>query len=126
MAFEKCPECGETNYEEDYSNYRSFDCGFVGVGSRRSNRCENPEKKIAPIDIPAEVSRYRLAFLDAAQVADNIAGDMIAEGQSAEFSTRCRELAKQMREFAGHGPNSYASPNFASQRTGLMSIFRRR
>ena len=125
MAFERCPECGETNYEEEYS-HRTFDCGFVGLHSTRSSRCDNPKKKIRPVDIPAEVSRYRLAFLDAAQVADSIAADMMTDGQPAEFSARCRELAKQMREFAGHGTHDAGASNFAPQRTGLMSIFRRR
>jgi hypothetical protein len=125
MAFEKCPECGETNYQEQYS-HRTFDCGFVGFGSTRSNRCGRPKKKLPAVDIPAEVSRYRLALLDAAQVADSIAADMMADGQSAEFARRCSELAKQMREFAGHGPNGFASPRSGAQRSGLISIFRRR
>jgi hypothetical protein len=125
MTFEKCPECGETNYEEKYG-HRTFDCGFVGLGYTRSIRCGNPRKKIASIDIPAEVSRYRLALLDAAQAAESIAADMMADNQSAEFAARCRELAKQMRNFAGHGQNNFSSTSFRSPPTGLMSIFRRR
>jgi hypothetical protein len=130
MAFEKCPECGETNYEEEYS-YRTFDCGFVGFGSVRSSRCERPRRQTATIDVPVEVARYRLALLDAAQAADTIAADMTAESQSPAFAARCRELAAQMREFAGHTAHGFSysdmtEPNFGPRRTRLMSVFRRR
>ena len=102
MPFEKCPECGETNYQENTLNYRAFDCGFEGYLGRRHNRCEGTKKK-PTISIPAEVARYRLAFLDATQVADAIAADMAADGnENNAFAGRCRELARQMREFAGH------------------------
>ena len=70
------------------------------------HECTNAQKqRQQPVSIPAEVARYRLAFLDAAQVADTIASARMAEEQDNAFVDRCRELAKQMREFAGHGSN---------------------
>lgn len=58
------------------------------------------------MSIPAEVARYRLAFLDAAHAAETIASDMAQEGHDTLYAERCRELAQQMREFAGHTANA--------------------
>lgn len=134
MAFSTCPECGESNYEEDdYSGIRSFDCGFESENDRRHSRCESKTRRRPnrPSVEPSDgASRYRLALLDAAQVAEILANDMAAEGASTEHVSRCRELALQMRGFAGHsgtGPVSFQ--DFTDVNTGstsrVLAIIRR-
>ena len=104
MVFAKCPECGETNHYESLST-RIFDCGFRSSYDARTSPCRAKNRRAAAaVSIPVEVGRYRLALLDAAQVAETIAADMTAEGQDSEFVERCADLARQMREFAGHTP----------------------
>ena len=107
MPFEKCPICGETNFEEDVVQERSFECGFSSLKDRRTSQCQTPKEDRNPsTSRPAatndEAARYRLALLDAAQVADVLAADMSTAGQDARFVDRCRELARQIRAFAGH------------------------
>lgn len=105
MPFEKCPECGSTNFEEDDDEERFFDCGFQSVGERRSARCDKPDpshRKAAAPAADSEAARYRLALLDAAQVVDVLGSDMTSAGQDPRFVERCRELARQIKAFAGH------------------------
>ncbi len=127
MAFSKCPECGETNYEEDTDGLRIFDCGFESEEERRVSRCDNPDPRVQ--EIPAEIARYRLALFDCAQAAETIGNDMQAKGVAGEFTERCRDLARQMRDFAGNsddfggpgqGPGSGGTP--ASK---VLSILRK-
>lgn len=132
MSFEKCPECQETNFYEGDYKHRTFDCGFQSQYDTRTKPCRSNDRRAAgagvPISIPHEVARYRLALLDAAQAADAIAADMTAQGHENEFAERCRDLARQMREFAGH--SGVGSPvGFARQGkragTALMTIIRK-
>ncbi len=123
MAFSKCPECGETNYEENSTSFRTFDCGFVGFYNDRDKRCGNPKGR-APA-IPAEIARYRLALLDAAQAAETIGKDMKANGAAPEFAGRCLELARQMREFAGHTAEFGGAGKGRKATAKVLSIFRK-
>lgn len=131
MSFSSCPECGETNFYENSYSVRHFDCGFKGQWSTRTARCGGKRKRVttAPV-IDDAAARYRLALLDAAQVADTIAIDMVGADQSPDFVDRLRQLSSQMRAFAGHtAPTSFedlTQPQ-ASRRTGtaLMAIIRR-
>ena len=123
MPFEKCPECGDTNYAEEDYKYRKFDCGFVGFYEDRKKRCGNP-KGSAPA-IPAEVARYRLALLDAAQAAETISNDMIANGVAPDYAGRCRELARQMRAFAGHTAEFGTAGKGGTPAGKVLSIFRK-
>jgi hypothetical protein len=130
MSFERCPECNETNWEESGS-VRTFDCGFQGYWSTRHRRCSAngtkrlPKQPAKSAAINDEAARYRLALLDAAQAADGLASDMAASGQD-QFASRCRELARQMRRFAGHDADADFQ-GFGGQRstTGLVAIVRR-
>jgi hypothetical protein len=106
MAFNKCPECGNTNFEEDSSNLRTFDCGFSGQWDRRVKRCRNPRPHTRGCDIPAEVNRFRLALLDAAHAAETIAADLVETEDVEEFAERLQDLARQMRAAAGHDGSS--------------------
>ena len=103
MSFSKCPECGETNFYEGSYSVRNFDCGFKGQWDTRTARCDGRVRRpaAAPV-ISDEAARYRLALLDAAQVADTIGIDMTSCGNGGEFADRCHQLALQMRAFAGH------------------------
>ncbi|MBA2124700.1 hypothetical protein DLM45_00450 [Hyphomicrobium methylovorum] len=121
MQFQTCPECGETNYEEDLDSLRTFDCGFMGEFERRVSRCDSHERKAKEVTIPAEVARYRLALLDAAQSADTIAADMSASDIDPIYVERCRDLARQMRAFAGHSPGTNNAR--ASGKDGTLSRF---
>lgn len=123
MAFSKCPECGETNYAEDDCHGRKFDCGFKGFLDTREKRCGNPKGR-APA-IPAEIARYRLALLDAAQAAETIGKDMNANGAAPEFAGRCLELARQMREFAGHTAEFGSAGKGRKATAKVLSIFRK-
>ena len=125
MAYEKCPECGDTNYEEDADGDRTFDCGFMSNDDQRTSRCDNPDPSVP--DVPAEIARYRLALFDCAQAADAIGNDMRAKGVAAEFAERCRELARQMREFAGDGGGGPGhGPGSGGTTAGkVLSIFRK-
>lgn len=117
MAYwKRCPECGETNYfESSYS--QQFDCGFKGSSSwdTRERRCGGKAKSSAAKAgvgaLSDDVSRYRLALLDAARVADMIASDIDRGGAPQEHAGRVRELAEQMRAFAGHSADA-GSKNF--------------
>ena len=124
MAFTKCPECGETNHAE-HSSFRTFDCGFQGWYDTRNKRCGNPKGRAPAVSIPAEVARYRLALLDAAQAAETIGHDMTEDGNSPEFAGRCRELARQMRAFAGHTADFGSSGRSGGGTGKLLSIFRK-
>jgi hypothetical protein len=44
----------------------------------RVSRCNSKKRKPAAVSIPTEVARYRLALLDAAEVAEAIVTDMAA------------------------------------------------
>lgn len=124
--YSKCPECGETNYQE-YLATRSFDCGFKGCFDERRARCGRKDKRKADDTAGATDNRYRLALLDAAQVVDVIASDMTRDGTGGTYAERCRELARQMREFAGHSRDA-ASFNDVSARksgSGLKALVRR-
>ncbi len=132
MSFSSCPECGETNYyETSYSNVRHFDCGFKGQFGTRTARCGGKRKRSAETPVIEDSSaRYRLALLDAAQVADTIAAEMVQADQSPEFVSRIRQLSTQMRAFAGHTNAATfegLSRSNTTRRTGtaLMAIFRR-
>jgi len=82
------------------------------------------------VSIPHEVARYRLSLLDAAQSLDAMANDMDARNV-ADFPARCRELARQMREFAGHtvdgaGSNQeFQGGKTAATGTALMRMLRK-
>ena len=130
MSFRKCPECGETNYYESGLS-RYFDCGFQGrtYSDVREQRCGGARRKTsreASPELSDDAARYRLALLDAAHAADGIAADLIADGQS-EHARRCAELAKQMRQFAGHtGISGDETPTFRSKpERGLVAIFKK-
>lgn len=103
----KCPECGETNYYE-YGFTQAFDCGFKGRNceDRREARCnaggKSAKRSPAAVPVDAAAVRLRLALLDAAHVAETIANDMGRAGRDDDYAARCRELARQMRAFAGH------------------------
>ena len=110
MDFDSCPECGETNYEEDVYSERYFDCDFQSKGNKRTARCGNPRRDRSDRrpDIPAEVNRYRLALLDAAHAAETIATDMDAEQADRRYIEQITHLANQMRELAGHSVDGHA------------------
>ena len=135
--FSQCPECGETNHHQRgmYGN-RYVECGFQSdhIGNRTA-KCDrkrkgtsNAQKRQQPLPDDS-AARYRLALLDAAQVVDTVAADMHAAAQSREFVNRLRELATQMRSFAGHSAG--ATFDDLSARTqkppssALMTILRR-
>lgn len=132
MSFSSCPECGETNYYENSYSVRHFDCGFKGQWDTRTARCGGKRKRVAgPPASDDAAARYRLALLDAAQVADTIAADMVGSDQSPDYVSRLHQLSSQMRAFAGHtAPASFEdlSQPKAAKRTGtaLMAIFRKR
>lgn len=131
MSFSSCPECGDTNFYENSYSVRTFDCGFKGQFGTRTARCGGKRKRV--IEAPAmddAAARYRLALLDAAQVADTIAADMVNADESPEFIGRLRQLSSQMRIFAGHAaPASFEdlSRPKPHRRTGtaLMTIIRK-
>lgn len=102
--FTSCPECGDTNHDENWSNVRTFDCGFQGQLDRRVTRCKRAKKvkQVVELVVDDRASRYRLALLDASQALDGIASDMQSSSVDNEHTTRCRELAQQMRTLAGH------------------------
>lgn len=82
--------------------------------------------------ISDEAARYRLAPLDAAQIADTIGMDMTSAGNAGEFADRCHQLALQMRAFAGHttyGSNfddlSARSSRSRMRGTALMAFVRK-
>ena len=131
MSFSTCPECGETNFYENSYSARHFDCGFKGQWSTRTARCGGKRNRVAgPPAIDDAAARYRLALLDAAQVADTIAADMVTAQQSPDFVSRLRQLSSQMRTFAGHtAPASFEdlaqSRTSRSAGTALMAIIRR-
>ncbi len=110
---------------------RHFDCGFKGQWGTRTARCGGKQKRVtAPPRIDDAAARFRLALLDAAQVADTIAADMVNADQSPEYVGRLRQLSSQMRNFAGHSaPASFedlSRPNTARRTsTALMSIIRK-
>lgn len=115
MAYwSECPICGNKNYYED-DGIQYFDCSFAGEADDdvRVQPCGATASAGAPGDAaegntdagaPGDVRLYRLAFLDAARVADDIAASMAADAASQEQAQRCRTLAEQMRAFAGHDP----------------------
>lgn len=131
MSFSSCPECGETNFYENSYSVRHFDCGFKGQWSTRTARCggkRNPATPSPAIDDAA--ARYRLALLDAAQVADTIAADMTGADQSSDFVKRLHQLSMQMRAFAGHSaPTSFYDlsrpKSHGRTSTTLMAIIRK-
>lgn len=103
MAFDRCPECGETNHSEDDDGERHFECGFSGYEDRRTELCSRKSSMPARSDAAGpddSAARYRLALLDAAHVIDGIAGD--AQGAGGDLVARLGELTQQMRAFAGH------------------------
>ena len=132
MSFSKCPECGETNYYESGYSVRNFDCGFKGQWETRTARCGGKvHRAAAAITISDEAARYRLALLDAAQVTDTIAADMVVAGQSTDYVDRLRQLARQIRAFAGHvSPASFedlsqpmnSRPTGTSLMTAIFSL----
>jgi hypothetical protein len=105
MSFERCPECQETNYSERIYT-RSFACGFKSQFDERQALCgaqrQRPQKRTDTATFNDEAARYRLALLDAAQATDLLATDMAMGDQDKAYVARCRELARQMRTFAGH------------------------
>lgn len=113
MAYwSECPICGEKNYYE-YDGAQHFDCGFAGSVDQdtRVERCSardlEPDADAAdegavPV-ADADISDYRLAFLDAARVVESIAAEFAGGQGTGETASRCRDLAQQMRAFAGHG-----------------------
>jgi hypothetical protein len=126
MSFDECPICGETNFEESNSGLRVFPCGFQGSGFRRVNRCHGLDESPRPeVSIPDSINRYRLAFLDAAHAADTIAGDMTSENIPGDYARRCRELAQQMREFAGHTHGFGIGRKESGRGWAIMRYFRR-
>jgi hypothetical protein len=128
MAFNECPECGETNYAEDLSNFRSFTCGFQAYPRRRFAVCKQPSAKRIGVEriVNDTSSRYRLALLDAAQAADAVAADMEADGCEVIYIERCRELARQMRDFAGHGSGfEKGRDKAASKGSAIIAFFRK-
>ena len=131
MSFSSCPECGETNYYENSYSVRQFDCGFKGQWETRTARCGGKRKRVTGSPaIDDAAARYRLALLDAAQMADTIAADMVGADQSPDFVSRLRQLSSQMRIFAGHSaPASFEdlSRPKTARRTGtaLMAIIRK-
>lgn len=133
MSFSKCPECSETNFFESGYSVRNFDCGFKGQWDTRTARCGGKVRRpTAAPTISDEAARYRLALLDAAQVADTIGMDMTSTGNGGDFAGRCHQLALQMRAFAGHtiqsGSFDELSPHASKSRrpgTALMAIVRK-
>jgi hypothetical protein len=109
MAYwRQCPECGETNYYETGGSQR-FDCGFKGCSYQnvRERRCGGKKRAAAfpahADTVSDDTSRYRLALLDAARVADLLASDLASGTPPEAGAARIRALAEQMRQFAGHG-----------------------
>lgn len=131
MSFSSCPECGETNYYENSYSVRHFDCGFKGQWDTRTARCNGKRKRVtASPAIDDAAARYRLALLDAAQVADTIVADMVGADQSPDFVNRLHQLSSQMRAFAGHtAPASFedlSQPKSANRAgAALMAIIRK-
>lgn len=123
MSFNKCPECGETNYQE--RNFvRAFDCGFSGEFDRRAQRCDRTTS--SRLD---EENKYRLALLDAAQVAETIGTDMKADGIPPEYAQRCIDLSRQLREFAGHTIAARTFDDLRQSRgvgNALVGLFRKK
>lgn len=122
--YQSCPECGDTNHEENWNNVRTFDCGFQGQFDKRVNRCEGTKKPKPVIEriVDDSAARFRLGLLDAAQAVDGIATDLAASGGEDEYSQRCRELAQQMRQLAGHESALSAS----SRNTSIVTFFKRK
>jgi hypothetical protein len=113
MAFWTCcPECDATNYFEE-NDKQIFDCGFEGADDDdvRVSRCAALDMDEASGVGPVvdEGSKYRLGFLDAAHVADGIARDIDQSIVLEGLAQRCRDLAEQMRSFAGHGLSHVAT-----------------
>lgn len=138
MSFSKCPECGETNHHE-VSGLRDFSCGFRAFYETRAAKCSRQSRKQGPSPSPDQVmgyeaARYRLALLDAALVADTIAtdidADMAGDRRAAAYSGRCRDLARQLRAFAGHAQAAGATfddlaGNPPKSGFALMTLFRK-
>lgn len=105
--FDKCPECGETNHYVDGLGERNFDCGFVGnEEEERLHRCDaDPEARQRAREVggtETEVTRFRLALLDAAHAIETIAKDMEDGTPGRDHAASCRDVVRQLREFAGH------------------------
>ena len=105
VVFAKCPECGETNHYESLST-RIFDCGFRSSYDARTSPCRAKNRRAAagPYPSPPRSGATASHCSTPPRVAETIAADMTAEGQDSEFVERCADLARQMREFAGHTP----------------------
>lgn len=122
MSFSSCPECGETNYEEDYYSTRKFDCGFQGQNTRRASRCGGKKsRRVVERIVDDSASRYRMGLLDAAQLLDGITADIVAVRGSDEHTERCRALAQQMRVLAGH-QEALVTEQYGKAGSGLIAL----
>lgn len=134
MSFKNCPECGETNYYQ-VGYIRYFDCGFAGdKWDTRTARCaafdDNPRPQAGQLPlISDEAACYRLALLDGAQAIDGLAADMEADELSGNYAQSCRELAQQLRAFAGHdtGLGWFAGNRRRGRKrtTGLLTVIKK-
>lgn len=86
MDFDRCPECGETNFEQDPdTQLRAFECGFSSELDRRHSRCDSPRCR-QPIQ--------RAMLIES---ADQLAEALEADGIGPLHVARARQLARQLR-----------------------------
>ena len=126
MSYDCCPECGETNYAEEwcysskldvYAWIKTFDCGFQGAEWNR-NGYWNTARRTACGD--AEVKRkaqkksngYRLALYDAANLVELLAEELHKAQQEGARKNKpdlkrhirmAESICAEMRRYAGGG-----------------------
>jgi len=90
--YNKCPECGSTNYEKSYGT-RFFECGFSCDALDKTGLCESDQK------LPA--TDYRQALIHFSQALDVITRDLQTDGGPVDYIVQYKMLARDALNLAG-------------------------